>query len=345
MRTFILLTLIVTSLLCLNSVAVAQETGVGKFLGAKNSVYPDWFKESFLDFEEDIAEAAAQDKRLILYFHQAGCPYCNKLIEDNFADPKIGKKVRENFDLVAINMWGDREVVQVGGNLFTEKTLAAAMNVNFTPTLLFFDEKKKVVLRLNGYYPPAEFVTAVEYVAAKKEQQISYSSYVSSLKQGRKDGDLIHQDWLMQEPYDLSALPAKKPIAVLFEEPDCENCNLLHHKTFVGPVAEELLGQFNIVQLNRWADTSVTKPDGTNTTASQWAEELGLGYVPAILLFDSEGKQVIEITAMFKTFHVLGAFDYVASNGYLTEPSFQRYLSKRAEHIIGSGVDVDIWKY
>ena len=34
----------------------------GEFLGAMDTVYPDWFKVSFLELEEDVAEAAAEGK-------------------------------------------------------------------------------------------------------------------------------------------------------------------------------------------------------------------------------------------------------------------------------------------
>ncbi len=36
----------------------------------------------------------------------------------------------------------------------TEKSLARVLDVQFTPTLLFFDEQANVVARVNGYYPP-----------------------------------------------------------------------------------------------------------------------------------------------------------------------------------------------
>ena len=87
--------------------AFAQTAGgvaPGQFLGAKQTIHPDWFKESFLEFEADIAEAAANGKRLIVYFHQDGCPYCNQLVEENFRDPQISAKIRQHFELVAINM-------------------------------------------------------------------------------------------------------------------------------------------------------------------------------------------------------------------------------------------------
>ena len=107
----------------------ASETRPGKFHGAIETPHPDWFKESFLDFREDIAEAGAEGRRLLLYFWQRGCPYCNQLVTDNLAHPDMVPTVRAHFDLIAINMWGDREVIRVDGQTFSEKTLAAALRV------------------------------------------------------------------------------------------------------------------------------------------------------------------------------------------------------------------------
>ena len=63
-------------LLAASQILVADEDKTGSFGGAKFTTHPTWFKESFLDFEGDIAEAAVQGKRLVLYGYQSGCPYC-----------------------------------------------------------------------------------------------------------------------------------------------------------------------------------------------------------------------------------------------------------------------------
>ena len=64
-------------LLQFNLAAVyAAEIEPGVMLGAKTAETPHWFKESFLEFEEDVAEAAADGKRVMIFFHQEGCPYC-----------------------------------------------------------------------------------------------------------------------------------------------------------------------------------------------------------------------------------------------------------------------------
>ncbi|MFQ5644948.1 MAG: thioredoxin family protein, partial [Thiogranum sp.] len=86
---------------------------------------PAWFKHSFLDIREDISEAAAQGKRVLLYFYQDGCPYCKKLLETNFALRDVSDRTRKAMDVIAINIWGDREVTDLAGNSVSEKQFAA----------------------------------------------------------------------------------------------------------------------------------------------------------------------------------------------------------------------------
>ena len=138
---------------------------------------PDWFKQSFLDIREDIKEASQAGRRVVLYFYQDGCPYCKKLLEINFSQREIVDEIRRSLDLIAINMWGDREVVDFNGESSSEKQFAAQLKVMFTPTLLFLDELGQVVMRLNGYYPPHKFATVVDYVAQRKEKELSFRDY------------------------------------------------------------------------------------------------------------------------------------------------------------------------
>jgi len=53
---------------------------------------PVWFKNSFLDLQDDIDEASESGKRLMVYFYQDGCPYCKKLLQDNFGQRAIAEK-------------------------------------------------------------------------------------------------------------------------------------------------------------------------------------------------------------------------------------------------------------
>ncbi len=315
----------------------------GEFFGAMPTEYPDWFKESFLDFKDDIEEAAQDGKRVLLMFHQDGCPYCNKLVETNLAQQDIERYVREHFDVIAVNMWGDREVVTVDGETHTEKTFAASLRVQFTPTMLFFDEQGEVVLRLNGYVAPAQFKIALQYVAGKHEGVETYREYLGARKPPKSDKKLNSQAFFSKPPYDLVRDHSGKPLAVFFEQRDCPNCDTMHEKVLVDAHTRRLIENFDVVQLDMWSKTPVTTPENLQTTARAWAKRLDVRYAPSIVLFDNTGTEVIRSEAYFKTFHTQSLFDYVLSGGYRHEPSFQRYISERAEALRDRGIDVNIW--
>src|SRR5512143_726263 len=76
---------------------------------------PGWFKESFLNLREDVADAAKDGKGVMLYFYHDGCPYCERFIHVNFAQREISAKTRKKFDVIAIKLWGDREVTDLSG--------------------------------------------------------------------------------------------------------------------------------------------------------------------------------------------------------------------------------------
>lgn len=69
-----------------------------------------WFHEGFLDLGEDFAEAEAQGKRLMVVWEQRGCPYCKRMHEVNLRIPRIVDMMKNDFVIVQLNLWGDREV-------------------------------------------------------------------------------------------------------------------------------------------------------------------------------------------------------------------------------------------
>ena len=331
----------------------------GTYSGAKTATHPSWFKESFLDLEEDINDASKQGKRLVVYFWQPGCPYCSQLWEENFSQKDLEKSFRKNFEIIAINLWGDRDVVAIKGNDYTEKSFAEALNIQYTPTLLFFNEKQKLELQLNGYIPPEEFRLALEYAANKDPAKVNYATWVASnklastkqttltKKKKTKSTLLNHQDFFSKPSYhlDRSQHPSTKMLAVFFEETECKNCDLLHKKTLQIPETRQLIKQFEAIQLNRYAPTRIVTPKGNSTTAKDWANSLNINYLPAIIFFDKTGKEVMRIDAQMRSFHIQSVFDYVLSGDYKTHKNFQRYISLRADKLREKGINIDIWAY
>ncbi len=343
------LAIVISTLFLLSSVQAQTSTSehkTGEYRGAKIATHPAWFKESFLDFADDIEEATAEGKHLALYFYQEGCPYCNQLWEHNMAVEGIEDAFNSQFDVVAINMWGDQETVSVGGKQFTEKDLARALDVDFTPSLLFYDENKKVVLRLNGYLPPKRFKHALNYASKEYESGASFNEYVQSL--APKGVELARHEAFFKSAKsalsDRTKAAGGRPLAVFFETPDCASCEQFHDTTLKHTQTRYEFEKMDVVQLNALSEEAVIKPNGEQTTPKQWAEDLGLNYYPSIAYFDEKGEQVMLVNAYFRNFHTQSIATYVLEKAYLLEPSFQRYISARADHFVEQGIDIDIWE-
>ncbi len=329
--------------------APASQAKQGKFFGAKNTEYPEWFKDSFLDLREDIKEATDAGKRLVILFHQDGCPYCNALVERNFAQKDIKEKAQKNFDFIAINMWGNRPITDADGDQYIEKTFASSLKVQFTPTVLFFNEKGKVILRVNGYHSPQRFSVDLDYVAKHKESELSYRDYVKANRPAVPASKKMNkQNFFNKTNFDFSKKARKgntRPFAVFFEQKDCPDCDLLHNKVIPDKTLLGVIKNFDVFQLDMWSKTPIVTPSGIKMTAREWAKELNVEFAPSIIVFNPSGEEIIRSEAFFKVFHTQGIFNYVLSGGYKKEPSFQRYLAQYAEHFREQGTNVNIWRY
>jgi len=344
MRNLLLLSCLISLFAAASAFAAAPATQKGDFKGVALVEIPAWFKPSFLNIQDDIDEATESGKRVMVYFHQNGCPYCAKLVNDNFKDKRTVDYMAKHFDAVDINMWGDREVVGLKGKALNEKSYSASLKVWFTPTILFFDEKGKVALRINGYYPKDKFLIALQYVAEKKETQLSFSEYYKQFSTVKKKSKLAAESFFVKPAYDLQKLNKQnKPLAILFEEGDCKACDNLHKVTLKDKDTVDILKQFNIVQLDRWSDAPIIDLNGKPTTAKKLANKLEITFAPYAVLYD-KGLEVIRIEGFLKSFHVQSVFDYVLSGDYKKETSFQRYIEHRATAIRNTGKTVDIWK-
>ncbi len=321
----------------------AAETALGA--GMVNPGYheqPVWFKQSFLDLREDVAEAHADGKRLMLYFYQDGCPYCQKLLETNFALRDITDKTRATLDVVSINMWGDREVTDLQGKVRTEKQFAQEWKVMFTPTLLFLNEQGELILRVNGYYAPHKFNAVLDYVGGHRETELSFRDYYAGLSPPSAKGVLHDDPAYLRPPYRLASRVGQKPLLVFFEQKDCAVCDELHTDILQREASQALLQQFDVALLDMWSGEPLEWPDGTRGSARDLARNLGVQYAPTLVMFDIQGNEVFRTEAYLKSFHIQSALEYVASGAYRDQPSFQRFVQGRADALEARGVHVNL---
>lgn len=304
---------------------------------------PSWFKESFLDLREDITEASESNKRVILYFYQDGCPYCAKLLQDNLGQKKLANKTQKYFDVIAINMWGDKEVTDLSGQITTEKKFTEQMKVMYTPTLVFLNEKGNVALRVNGYYAPNKYETALDYVHGKHERKISFRDYAKKFLKAPTSGKLHSQPFILKPPYNIKKLlKSKKPLLVLFEQKKCHDCDELHNDIFKRSETLKQIKRFNVVRLDMWSTDELVDTQGNKVSAKAFAKKLDIMQSPSFIFFNKDGKDVFRIDAYMKSFHTQSVLDYIASGAYKAQSNFQRYIGKRAERLEAQGHHVDL---
>ena len=146
-------------------------------LGDDGLYQMDWYLESFLDLNEDLAGATAKGKRFAIMWGLKGCPSCKRLHESHMADPKIETYIRDNFEILHLNHIGSREVTDFDGRKRGEKAFGEAYGIRFTQTIQFFPEsatglaaksgQAREVARMPGLLEPVEFLAMFRYVRQK----------------------------------------------------------------------------------------------------------------------------------------------------------------------------------
>jgi thioredoxin-related protein len=327
----------------------AAETPATLAPGMVNPGYvapPKWFKESFLMLREDVDEARQSGRRLLLYFYQDGCPYCTKLLRENFGDRALAEKTQHHFDVVALNLWGDREVTDLAGKAISEKEFARSLGVQFTPTLLFLDDTGALALRLNGYTPPHQFAAALDYVAQGLDKRQKFVDYLQAHARDAASGRLHPQPWLLRSPLALDRRPRgdARPLLVIFEQKVCAGCDEMHRDGFPRPEVAGLLKRFRVARVDVAAAEMLTTPGGQRLSMRDWARAANVVYTPSFAFFDTAGREVFRVEGYLRPFHLASSLDYVASGAYLKQPQFQRYIEGRAAERRARGERVELMK-
>ncbi|MBC8239674.1 MAG: thioredoxin fold domain-containing protein [Alphaproteobacteria bacterium] len=166
----------------------AAETRYPPLELGKGRYSQSWFLESFLELADDFSETQKAKKRFAILWEQEGCPYCREMHMVNFAIPEIRDYVKQNFEIVQMDIWGSREVMDFAGNMKTERELAKDWKIRFTPTIQFITDngaaiagnvpKAFEVARMPGYLRPVHFLWMFEFVREQAYNKTDFRAYV-----------------------------------------------------------------------------------------------------------------------------------------------------------------------
>ncbi|MDE5445105.1 thioredoxin fold domain-containing protein [Bradyrhizobium sp. CSA207] len=159
-------------------------------LGEDGLYHEPWFLQSFLDLREDLEGAAASGKRLAIMWELRGCPYCRETHLANFADTAITTYIRDNFEVLQLNLIGSRKVTDFDRQELSEKDLAQKYGIRFTPTFQFFplssngieakEPMAREVARAPGYLKPQHFLAMFRFVRERAYERGSFRDFLTT---------------------------------------------------------------------------------------------------------------------------------------------------------------------
>lgn len=299
--------------------------------GAQASGRPVTAKTSFLDLQQEAADSASAGRTLMVMFEQEHCSYCEEMRRVNLADPEAADLIRRRFDLISIDILGDREVTTIAGAKMSEKEFAQQVRVQFTPMTLFLAADGKELFRMAGYYKPPMFNSALRYVADRRYTRESFRQYMEREAPGSASERLPNEPFFSATD-DLAASVSKaakrhKGLAIVFERSGCPACQELHAQTFSDPnFVRSLTDAFDVVRLDTRGARKLRQLDGTMAEESRIAERMNVGYTPTIVFLDSGGTEILRLDSYRKPAHLVQVIRYLGTGAYRSHASFQDWL-------------------
>ena len=158
-----------------------------------------WMRDTFKDLREDLEEANAEGKRLVLFFEQRGCIYCSKMHEEVFSDATVSDFIAETYFVVQLNLHGDIEVTDFDGEVMSEKDMARKWRVLFPPNIVFLPEEvpevetalEASVAVMPGAFGKGTTLDMFTWVAEKRyllEGEEDFQRYHARMIQERSNG-------------------------------------------------------------------------------------------------------------------------------------------------------------
>jgi len=322
--------------LVLSATSLHAETPRGKLTGGIAHSMPAWFKTSFMNFPDDVEEAKAAGKHVLVFLRLEECPYCARMLKENFEQGPAKEYIQKNFDVIAVNIRGGAETVWVDGNPYTETGLGSHLKVYATPTIVLLGETGKPALQLTGYRDPRALRQALEFVRSKSYTKQTFADYLS--KQPKQAIYKFQDHPLFSKQTDFKGY--QKPLAILFEDHQCGECARFHEKTLNHPDVMQEMKKFLFVRLDADSSELIVDIDGNSKTPAQWMKDLGLTYRPSVALFN-EGRVINLVDGRLHHFHFKERLRYVSGGFYEIYLTTGGYNAMRRDELLKQGIDIN----
>lgn len=134
-----------------------------------------------IDINKKIEQAKNENKSLMFFFHVPDCPFCERMLSENFKDEKTLKLIDKNFIFVDIYTANKNDYLF---NKFkgSAKEFAKLTKAFAYPATLFMDTNGKVIYKAIGYRNIKEYIFEIKYVTTKSYNKMPLDEFIVKME-------------------------------------------------------------------------------------------------------------------------------------------------------------------
>lgn len=121
-------------------------------------------KIQWLEFNEGLARAQADDKPIMINFYTDWCVYCKKLDRETLQKQNVARMLTENFISVRLNAERMDKHIRYRNKTFSYAEFSRHFGVTAYPSLAFLDASGQPIALIPGYVPAPQFMAILQYI-------------------------------------------------------------------------------------------------------------------------------------------------------------------------------------
>ncbi|MFZ9659107.1 MAG: thioredoxin family protein [Arcobacteraceae bacterium] len=133
-----------------------------------------------IDFNQIVKENETHKRPMMVFFHTDHCPYCKKMITEEFDNPNIKKFIDKEFYFIDINVDSKTKIIYKDFK-GTADQFGDLLEVRFYPTIMFMDNNV-IVSNIKGYRNPTKFNVIMKYIATKSFESMDLETFINELE-------------------------------------------------------------------------------------------------------------------------------------------------------------------
>ena len=106
-------------------------------------------REFFAEQPYDLKTLAKNNKPTAVFFEQGNCHACDLLHSDPLSQELSVEEI-EKMNAIQLNMWADTAVITPQGKITTAKEWAKSLDIFYAPSIVFFDNDGKEIIRVDS---------------------------------------------------------------------------------------------------------------------------------------------------------------------------------------------------